>query len=72
MRSGGVFYASYKAGEVEGLDSLGRYYNYPSQEWLAALYHELDWSSRTIDRVLGGGYDGHPTEWLHVMAVKPV
>lgn len=72
LHSGGVFYASYKAGETEGLDSFGRYYNYPSQDWLAALYHQFAWSSCRIDCVLGGGYDGQPTEWLHVMAVKAI
>src|SRR5579872_2783461 len=38
LRDDGVFYASYKIGESDGRDSLGRYYNYPSPEWLEATY----------------------------------
>jgi SAM-dependent methyltransferase len=70
LRSGGVFYASYKAGENEGRDGLGRYYNYPSVEWLDALYGALEWENVTIEEANGSGYDRLPTRWLHVMAVK--
>src|ERR1700761_4123185 len=38
LTDNGVFYASYKVGEVAGRDSLGRYYNYPSPEWLETVY----------------------------------
>jgi SAM-dependent methyltransferase len=38
LKADGVFYASYKIGEGEGRDSLGRYYNYPSPAWLQATY----------------------------------
>ncbi len=38
LKPSGVFYASFKVGEGDGRDSLGRYYNYPSPEWLAASY----------------------------------
>ena len=34
----GVFYASFKIGEGDGRDSLGRYYNYPSPESLESTY----------------------------------
>lgn len=70
LRSGGVFYASYKAGEEEGRDALGRYYNYPSAEWLSALYGALAWEKVTIEEADGSGYDRLPTRWLHVMAIK--
>ena len=34
LKPSGVFYASFKIGEGDGRDNLGRYYNYPSPEWL--------------------------------------
>lgn len=70
LRQGGVFYASFKAGETEGHDSLGRYYNYPSREWLLAAYGALPWASVEIDENKGSGYDNQPTDWLHVTALK--
>lgn len=69
LRPGGIFYASYKTGETEGVDRFGRYYNRPSPDWLAATYREAGWREPSIERVMGGGYDGEPTEWLHVTAV---
>ena len=38
LKPAGVFYASYKVGDGDGRDTLGRYYNYPSPEWLEATY----------------------------------
>jgi SAM-dependent methyltransferase len=38
LKPDGVFYASFKIGEGAGRDSLGRYYNYPSPDWLQATY----------------------------------
>jgi SAM-dependent methyltransferase len=38
LKPSGVFYASYKMGEGDGRDSLGRYYNYASPEWIEATY----------------------------------
>jgi len=70
LRPGGVFYASFKAGEAEGYDGLGRYYNYPSKAWLSAAYGAFAWASVDIDEVQGSGYDKKSTDWLHVLAVK--
>lgn len=70
LKTGGVFYASFKAGTAEGKDALGRYYNYPSAEWLSPLYGELSWENTAIEQAHGSGYDRMPTRWLHVMAIK--
>lgn len=70
LRPGGVLYASFKSGEAEGQDALGRYYNYPSEAWLRALCDELPWQSLAMDLSHGGAYDGLPTDWLHLSAVK--
>ena len=39
LKRDGVFYASFKIGHGDdGRDNLGRYYNYPSPEWLQSTY----------------------------------
>ncbi|HEV7260696.1 MAG TPA: class I SAM-dependent methyltransferase [Bosea sp. (in: a-proteobacteria)] len=70
MKPGGLFYASYKAGTEEGRDRFGRYYNYPSPDWLKGAYGADRWQRLDLVEDLGGGYDGEPTRWLHVTAVK--
>ena len=40
LKPEGVFYASYKTGDGDGRDTLNRYYNYPSPDWLRATYAE--------------------------------
>ena len=47
LKPDGVFYASFKIGAGDGRDSLGRYYNYPSAEWLRRTYAAAgEWSRR--------------------------
>lgn len=70
LRPGGAFYASYKAGEAEGRDRFGRYYNYPDAGWLRTAYGRGGWSRIDIEEDLGGGYDHEPTRWLHATAIK--
>ncbi len=70
LRPGGVFYASFKAGGAEGHDALGRFFNYPSKDWLQALYEATPWRSVIVEEEAGGAYDRKPTHWLYVTAVK--
>ncbi|HEX2552363.1 MAG TPA: class I SAM-dependent methyltransferase [Microvirga sp.] len=70
LKAGGVFYASYKAGSEEGRDRFGRYFNYPSPDWLRQAYGPARWADIAVERADGSGYDNEPTEWLHVTAVK--
>ncbi|HEV7329160.1 MAG TPA: class I SAM-dependent methyltransferase [Bosea sp. (in: a-proteobacteria)] len=70
LRPGGVFYASFKAGEAEGRDRFGRYYNYPDADWLRSAYGDGRWHSLDIVEDSGGGYDQEPTRWLHATAIK--
>ncbi|POR56775.1 hypothetical protein CYD53_101296 [Bosea psychrotolerans] len=70
LKPGGVFCASFKAGTAEGRDCFGRYYNYPSPDWLRGAYDAERWRKLDIDEDMGGGYDGEPTRWLHVLAFK--
>lgn len=69
LRPGGLLTASFKAGDAEGRDRFGRYYNYLSAETLAAHLHASgDWPEAEITAVDGGGYDGLPTRWLWLNA----
>lgn len=70
LKKGGAFYASFKAGGTEGRDQFNRYYNYPSESKLREWYAGAAWAEVTITAEMGGGYDGRPTEWLHVVAIK--
>jgi len=71
IRPGGVFYASFKAGEAEGRDGLGRYFNYLSAVELRTAYGADDrWQSLRIDEDTGSGYDRQPTRWLHALAIR--
>ncbi len=70
LKAGGVFFASFKAGSAEGRDQFGRYYNYPSENWLRDLYSASAWKDISIVVDRGGGYDGKPTDWLYVTAIK--
>jgi len=71
LRPGGRLFASFKAGDGEGRDRLGRYYNFPTQPALAAAYAAAGpWSSLDIQTAPGGGYDGVERQWLFCTAVR--
>ncbi|MFJ6323443.1 MULTISPECIES: class I SAM-dependent methyltransferase [unclassified Rhizobium] len=70
LKDGGIFHSSFKAGDAEGQDTLGRYYNYPSVEWLGAILNTGGWKDIIINEADGGGFDGKPTKWLYVSARK--
>ena len=72
LKPGGIFFASYKTGEADGRDTLNRYYNYPSSDWLRATYAEAgDWSELSIDTGEVKGFDDKPASMLFVIASKP-
>jgi SAM-dependent methyltransferase len=71
LKPGGQFYASFKAGEADGRDTLNRYYNYPSPDWLRATYAEAgSWNSITIETGEVRGFDNEPATMLFVVAGK--
>jgi SAM-dependent methyltransferase len=73
LRPGGLFVASFKAGNGEGRDSLGRYYNYPDHDGLIAHYREAaPWAELQLTEREGGGYDGKATTWFWVEAIKAI
>jgi SAM-dependent methyltransferase len=72
LKSDGVFYASFKIGEGDdGRDSLGRYYNYPSPEWLEAAYAATgSWQSLSSDTSEIQSFDETPATMLHLIKRK--
>jgi SAM-dependent methyltransferase len=71
LKPSGVFYASYKEGEADGRDTLDRYYNYPSEDWLRATYAEAgSWSSLSMERGEVRGFDDKMAPMLFVVARK--
>jgi SAM-dependent methyltransferase len=71
LKRGGVFYASYKIGEGDGRDSLGRYYNYPSEDWLKAVYESAGvWRLLNSDTSEIKSFDEAPATMLHLVMRK--
>jgi hypothetical protein len=71
LQPAGYFYASYKAGDADGRDTLNRYYNYPSPDWLRAKYAEAgSWSSLAIETGEVRGFDNEQASMLFVVARK--
>jgi SAM-dependent methyltransferase len=73
LKPGGHFYASFKAGEEEGRDTLNRYYNYPSPDWLRVTYWSAgNWNSLTIENGEVKGFDNEWSPMLFAYASKAV
>jgi SAM-dependent methyltransferase len=71
LKPDGLFYASYKVGDGDGRDSLGRYYNYPSVEWLEATYAASgQWRQIKSDTSVIQSFDDAPATMLHIVVRK--
>jgi SAM-dependent methyltransferase len=71
VRPAGYFYASFKAGDVDGRDTLNRYYNYPSSDWLRATYAQAGkWNSLEIESGEVKGFDDKQASMLFVVVRK--
>ena len=67
LKPAAPFFASYKTGDGDGRDTLNRYYNYPSPEWLRATYAEAGkWSSLAIESGEVKGFDDKTAPMLFV------
>lgn len=64
LRPGGWHYASYKLGNGEGRDLLGRLHNFPDQDWLIAAYEAGGFTVAEAERFRGEGADGTVRDWL--------
>jgi SAM-dependent methyltransferase len=71
LKPAGYFFASFKEGDGDGRDTLDRYYNYPSQDWLRATYAEAaNWNSLSIETGEVKGFDDKMASMLFVVAQK--
>ncbi len=71
LKPGGAFYASYKSGDGDGRDTLDRYYNYPTEDWLRATYAKAgEWADLSIETGEVRGFDDAMAEMLFVLARK--
>ena len=71
LKTGGVFYASYKAGDGDGRDSIGRYYNYVSPDWLRKTYAAAGtWQTISFDTSEIKSFDETPATMLHLVVRK--
>jgi SAM-dependent methyltransferase len=71
LKSDGIFYASFKTGESDGRDSLGRYYNYPSADWLKTAYDAAGpWQTLGCDTSDIKSFDKTPATMLHLVVRK--
>jgi len=71
LKPSGVFYASYKLGEVDGRDSLGRYYSYVSTDWLEATYVSAGpWLRLSSETNVIQSFDQTPASMLNLVVRK--
>ncbi len=68
---GGVHYASFKLGNGEGRDLLGRLHNFPSSQWLLDVYSAAHFEEIEHEIFAGKGSDGTQRDWLAVTVRKP-
>ncbi len=67
MKSGGAFHATFKGGE-DRRDKFSRFFCAMSEGALQAL--ATDWRDVRIDGGDGFGFDGEPTAWLRLRAIR--
>lgn len=68
---GGWHFASYKTGEDEGRDALGRFYNFPSPAWLVAQYEAIPgWRIVESWEDTAAGFDHVTRDWINLIVRK--
>ncbi len=71
LAPGGWHFASYKLGEQEGRDQLGRFYNFPSADWIAAQYAAIPgWQIVETHTYQAGGFDNVTRDWIDLTLRK--
>jgi hypothetical protein len=69
LKPGGLHFANYKSGGLEGRDRYGRYFNFPNREQLLAAYRQGgEWQIISMESYTGGGYDGRQGPWIALTA----
>lgn len=70
LRPGGIHYASFKLGDGEGRDLLGRLHNFPDAEWIRAQYEDANFSTLEEKIFPGKGSDGTMRDWFALTVRK--
>lgn len=70
LRPGGWHFASYKLGDGEGRDLLGRLHNFPTSEWLVAAYEAAGFAVAAQDTYAGKASDGTQRDWIDLTVRK--
>jgi SAM-dependent methyltransferase len=65
---GGWFFSSYKLGDAEGRDLLGRLHNFPSPAWLLAAYEMAGFVIESQHTYAGKASDGTQRDWIDLIA----
>lgn len=68
---GGWHFASFKLGNGEGRDLLGRLHNFPPPEWLIAAYVAADFVIEAQEIYAGKASDGTQRDWIDLTVRKP-
>jgi SAM-dependent methyltransferase len=71
LKPGGLHYASFKLGEEEGRDLLGRLHNFPSPQWLERIYSKGGFAMLESEIYPGKGSDGTMRDWMALTVRRP-
>jgi len=66
----GLHYASFKLGDGEGRDLLGRLHNFPDANWLRNLYQQARFDIVEEEIFAGKASDGTQRDWLALTVRK--
>ncbi|MHA6333259.1 class I SAM-dependent methyltransferase [Qipengyuania sp. CAU 1752] len=70
LKPGGWHFASYKMGDGEGRDLLGRLHNFPSPDWLQDTYLSAGFDVETTVSYPGKAADGTQRDWIALTVRK--
>ena len=70
LEPGGLFFSSYKLGDGEGRDLLGRLHNFPSPDWLLAAYADAGFVIESLETYAGKASDGTQRDWIDLTVRK--
>jgi SAM-dependent methyltransferase len=68
---GGWHFASFKLGNGEGRDLLGRLHNFPPPDWLIAAYEAAGFAIEAKETYAGKASDGTQRDWIDLTVRKP-
>jgi len=71
LRPRGLHYASYKLGDGEGRDLLGRLHNFPDVDWIVDRYRDAGFSIEHQEVYPGKAADGTQRDWIALTVRKP-